>query len=79
MKNSKKQQLQKKVMQWKKLTKQIIYLSIMCLFGACGSTRVAVQKPAEGTSTTITVTTNNPITTNVDPNTNVQFTPLKTD
>lgn len=41
------------------------------LLTSCGSTKVAVSKPAEGTSTTITVTTNNPISTNVNPTTNL--------
>lgn len=47
----------------------LMLFAIICLT-ACGSTKVSVTKPAEGTSTTITVTTNNPITTNVEPETN---------
>lgn len=35
---------------------------------ACGVTKATISKPAEGTSTTITITTNNPMTTNVSPN-----------
>lgn len=34
---------------------------------SCGSTKVTVDKPASGTQTTITVTTNNPISTDVNP------------
>lgn len=34
---------------------------------SCGTTRVSVDKPSQGTQTTITVTTNNPITTNTNP------------
>ena len=34
----------------------------------CGVTKATISKPAEGTSTTITITTNNPISTNVNPN-----------
>lgn len=40
---------------------------------SCGVTKATISRPAEGTSTTITITTNNPITTNVDPTTNVDF------
>ena len=34
---------------------------------SCGTTRATITKPAEGTSTTITITTNNPITTTTTP------------
>lgn len=44
---------------------------VVCI--SCGSTKVQVSKPAQGTCTTITVTTNNPITTNVEPNTNTKL------
>ena len=45
---------------------------IATIFGltSCGTTRATITKPAEGTSTTITITTNNPITTNTNPNVN---------
>lgn len=38
---------------------------------SCSSTKVSVSKPLQGTTTTITVTTNNPVTTetNVNPQT----------
>lgn len=36
---------------------------IMC---SCGTTKVSVNRPDNGTYTQITVTTNNPITTNTD-------------
>lgn len=38
---------------------------------SCSSTKVSVSKPLQGTTTTITVTTNNPVTTetNVNPTT----------
>ncbi len=51
----------------KKLYKAIcaFFTTLLCV--GCGSTKVAVQKPAQGTSTTITVTTNNPITTTTTP------------
>ena len=43
-----------------------VSLSLM----SCGTTRATIQRPAEGTTTTITITTNNPITTDVTPNIN---------
>jgi hypothetical protein len=41
-------------------------LAVTIMAAACGSTKVLVDKPATGTQTTITVTTNNPISTNID-------------
>lgn len=35
---------------------------------SCGTTRATIAKPAEGSYTTITITTNNPIQTNTNPN-----------
>lgn len=35
---------------------------------SCGVTTARISKPEQGTQTTITITTNNPISTNVDPN-----------
>ena len=35
---------------------------------SCGVTKATISKPAEGTQTTITITTNNPITTDLSPN-----------
>ena len=47
--------------------KKILFLAtIISIVCSCGSTRVTVDRPATGTQTTITVTTNNPITTNID-------------
>lgn len=54
--------------QLKRLLALILFATIIC---SCGSTKVAVSRPAQGTSTTITVTTNNPITTNINPETNL--------
>lgn len=34
---------------------------------SCGVTKATISKPAEGTQTTITITTNNPISTDVSP------------
>lgn len=42
-------------------------LVLVCFFCSCGVTKATVAKPAAGTTTTITITTNNPITTDVSP------------
>lgn len=54
--------------------KKILFmmLCIFCLM-ACGTTKVAVSRPQNGTYTQITVTTNNPITTDVKPDTNLDL------
>lgn len=39
---------------------------------SCGVTKATIQRPAEGTVTTVTITTNNPITTNTTPNINLK-------
>lgn len=43
------------------------------IFGltSCGTTRATIAKPAEGSYTTITITTNNPITSNTNPQLNL--------
>lgn len=41
-----------------------------CVLSSCGTTRATITKPAEGTTTTITITTNNPISTDVSPELN---------
>ncbi len=52
--------------------KAIAYVitAILATLGAtsCGVTKATISKPAEGTQTTITITTNNPITTDLSPN-----------
>lgn len=35
---------------------------------SCGVTKATIARPANGSSTTITITTNNPITTDISPN-----------
>lgn len=50
--------------------KKIWLMAMICAFASCGTTQVSVQKPAEGTQTTITVTTNNPIKTDINPTIN---------
>lgn len=50
---------------------QSLVVGLCAFFGVtlsgCGVTRASVSKPAQGTTTTITITTNNPITTDVSP------------
>ncbi len=54
------------------IIKAIIYVltAVLTTMGvtSCGITKATIAKPAEGTHTTITITTNNPITTDVSPN-----------
>ncbi len=47
-----------------------IITAVLTTLGAtsCGVTKATIAKPASGSSTTITITTNNPISTNVSPN-----------
>lgn len=56
----------------KEILKAIVYVltAVLATLGAtsCGVTKATISKPAEGTQTTITITTNNPITTDVSPN-----------
>lgn len=42
-------------------------LSLSLGLSSCGVTKATIQRPAEGTVTTVTITTNNPITTNTNP------------
>lgn len=53
--------------------KPLFILSVLLLCCSCGTTKVSVNRPVNGTSTTITVTTNNPITTDVTPTTNTNL------
>ena len=59
----------KKVMS--EILKAIAYIitAVLTTLGvtSCGVTKATISKPAEGTQTTITITTNNPISTNVSP------------
>lgn len=54
------------------IIKAIIYVltAVLTTMGvtSCGVTKATIARPAEGTHTTITITTNNPITTDVSPN-----------
>lgn len=63
----------KSIKQFKTSMKKICLISVLLALCACGSTKVSVDKPAQGTSTTITVTTNNPITTEVNPQTDLKL------
>lgn len=56
-----------------KLNKIWLMLFVVLCSTACGSTKVSVDKPSAGTMTTITVTTNNPITTTTDVNPNIDL------
>ena len=51
-------------------TRRIYLAMLACVLSSCGVTKATISKPAEGTTTTITITTNNPITTDVTPNIN---------
>lgn len=50
-----------------KIHKIWLMMSVVFCLMSCGVTKATISKPAQGTQTTITITTNNPITTNVDP------------
>lgn len=47
----------------KKIWKPATIVAILLLVCSCGTTRATISKPAEGTVTTITISTNNPIQT----------------
>lgn len=55
------------------ISKSLALFFITITLFSCGSTKVSVSKPSEGTCTTITVTTNNPIQTNINPKTDVKL------
>lgn len=59
----------KKILQ--EVLKALAYIltSVAATLGmaSCGITRATIARPASGSSTTITITTNNPITTDVSP------------
>lgn len=40
---------------------------------SCGVTKATIARPASGSSTTITITTNNPISTEVSPDVQVKY------
>lgn len=53
--------------------KKLILLGIILIpLVSCGVTKASISKPAEGTQTTITITTNNPISTQVSPDVKLQ-------
>lgn len=63
---------------WAKISFTLILaaLAIVILLASCGSTvRATVTNRAEGVTTTLSVTTNNPSTVNVNPNTDLKFNP----
>lgn len=65
----------KKILQ--EVLKALAYIltSVAATLGmaSCGITRATIARPASGSCTTITITTNNPITTDVSPD--VEITP----
>ena len=58
-----------------KVINAIIAGAVACLTAlgmtSCGVTKASISKPAEGTQTTITITTNNHITTTASPDVQV--------
>lgn len=54
----------------KQLSKIWLMLTLAFIMMSCGTTRVSVNRPDNGTYTQITVTTNNPITTSTDADAN---------
>lgn len=53
--------------------KKLILIGIFVIpLVSCGVTKASISKPAEGTQTTITITTNNPISTQVSPDVKLQ-------
>lgn len=67
---SKEQQQKIKVSVKTIITAIAVIVAIIFGLTSCGTTKATITKPAEGTSTTITITTNNPISTNTNPNVN---------
>ena len=65
---------QKKVNVSARKRRLILTLVVMvCLtLVSCGTTRATISRPAEGTTTTITISTNNPISTDVAPDVKLQ-------
>jgi len=49
--------------------------AILAAFGlsSCGVTKAYITQPKDGSTTSITITTNNPISTSVDPTTNADI------
>lgn len=65
--------IHKALAEYRKALAKALAMLICGTLTACGSTKVSVSKPAEGTSTTITVTTNNPVSTQVNPTTSAEL------
>lgn len=57
----------------KNQTNNLFLLLISILFASCGTTKAVVSRPASGTTTTITITTNNPVTTDVSPDVDLNY------
>lgn len=53
--------------------RRLIITALLSLsLASCGVTKATIMKPAEGTTTTVTITTNNPITTNTSPDVHLE-------
>lgn len=67
-----KKKMKKKINEFLKETIKIIIVALAAMLGitlqSCGVTKATINKPAAGTYTTVTITTANPMTTNVQPN-----------
>ena len=50
-----------------------LLFALAIIVSACGMTKATVSKPAAGTTTTITITTNNPVTTDVSPDIDLNY------
>lgn len=64
--------MNKKINEFLKETIKAIIVALAAMLGitlqSCGVTKATINKPAAGTYTTVTITTANPMTTNVQPN-----------
>lgn len=72
----------KKILLWIVGHKKVIFSFLAALFAllcaifnitACGVTKAIVRNNADSTTTTITVSTSNPTTVQVDPNVSIKF------
>lgn len=54
---------------------KLFLLLLGIVLASCGTTKLTatIHQPTDGSQSTISITTNTPITSNVEPNTNVEF------
>ncbi len=70
----------KNVPVWCKIVLPLLlaFLGIVVLLSSCGSTvRATISNKAEGVSTTVSITTSNPTSVTVTPDTDVSYKPSK--